>query len=955
MDSANDVSPESADGATGTMPDGLDSSPALADPDSLTAEERRLREARAGVPWRAWGPYLSERQWGTVREDYSDSEDAWSYFSHDQARSRAYRWGEDGIAGISDDKQRLCLALALWNERDPILKERLFGLTNSEGNHGEDVKEYYFYVDNLPTHSYQRYLYKYPQAEYPYNELVSVNRARSRHELEYELIDTGVFDDGRYFDVEVEHAKAGPEDILCRITVHNRSSQDAGLHVLPTLWFRNTWSWGDGGPKPRLARVESEHPVVRAEHHKVGVFYLHAEPEAALLFCENETNMARVFGAEPATPFPKDGIGDHLLHGADTVNPDGEGTKVAAHVRLVVPAGGQAAVLVRLTREGPETLTAPFAGADELIARRRAEADDFYEAITPPTVTDDAKAVMRQALAGMLWSKQCYYFDVDRWLRERHLHPLRSPTRRGSRNESWFHMFNHDVVSMPDKWEYPWYAAWDLAFHCIPLAMVDPDFAKSQIDLMLSREYLHPGGQMPAYEWNFGDVNPPVHAFAALFLQNLEEDLGEVDLPFLQESFSRLLMNFTWWVNRKDPSGHNVFEGGFLGLDNIGVFDRSAALPTGGRLEQADGTAWMAMFSQNMLELALALLPHDKSYEEFVLKFVERFFWIAAAVDPIGEHPDEMWDEEDGFFYDVLRLPDGTGMRIKVRSLVGLLPICATTVIEADLLDRYPQITEQVATFLERNRDLLANIADPAVPGVQGRRILSLVNEDKLRRILARMLDEERFLGPHGIRSISRWHLDHPYTFDVAGAEYRVQYEPAESTTGMFGGNSNWRGPVWFPINLLLIRALIQHYRYYGNDLKVECPTGSGKMMTLFEVAQELSRRLASTFLQDSDGRRPVYGGTRLFQEDPHWRDLILFYEYYHGDNGAGLGASHQTGWSGLVARLIQSMGQFDADSVLEDSQWPMARPYRRLAAGSMADVTTAREARGVTEPQSPS
>jgi hypothetical protein len=935
------------------MREGL-SSPALADPASLTAEERRLREARAGVPWRTWGPYLSERQWGTVREDYSDSEDAWSYLSHDQARSRAYRWGEDGIAGISDDKQRLCLAVALWNERDPILKERLFGLTNAEGNHGEDVKEYYFYVDNLPTHSYQRYLYKYPQAEFPYNELVTVNRARSRQELEYELVDTGVFDDGRYFDVEVEHAKAGPEDIVCRITVHNRSSQDAGLHVLPTLWFRNTWSWGDAGPKPRLARVESDHPVVRAEHHKVGVFYLHAEPEAALLFCENETNMARVFGAEPATPFAKDGIADHLLHGADTVNPDGEGTKVAAHVRLVVPAGGQAAVLVRLTREGPETLTAPLAGADELIARRRAEADEFYEAITPPTVTDDAKAVMRQALAGMLWSKQCYYFDVDRWLRERHLHPLRSPTRRGSRNESWFHMFNHDVVSMPDKWEYPWYAAWDLAFHCIPLAMVDPEFAKSQIDLMLSREYLHPGGQMPAYEWNFGDVNPPVHAFAALFLQNLEEDLGEVDLSFLQESFSRLLLNFTWWVNRKDPSGHNVFEGGFLGLDNIGVFDRSAALPTGGRLEQADGTAWMAMFSQNMLELALALLPHDKSYEEFVLKFVERFFWIAAAVDPIGEHPDEMWDEEDGFFYDVLRLPDGTGMRIKVRSLVGLLPICATTVVEADLLDRYPQITEQVATFLERNQDLLANIANPAVPGVHGRRILSLVNEDKLRRILARMLDEERFLGPNGIRSISRWHLDHPYTFHVAGAEYRVQYEPAESTTGMFGGNSNWRGPVWFPINLLLIRALIQHYRYYGNDLKVECPTGSGKMMTLYEVAQELSRRLAGTFLRDSDGRRPVYGGTKLFQEDPHWRDLILFYEYYHGDNGAGLGASHQTGWSGLVARLIQSMGQFDADSVLEDPQWPMARPYRRLAAGSMPDVTTAREARGATEPQSP-
>ncbi len=941
-DSANDSS-------TGSMPDEPHPSPAVPDPDSLTAEERRLREAREGIPWRAWGPYLSERQWGTVREDYSDNEDAWSYFTHDQARSRAYRWGEDGIAGISDDKQRLCLAIALWNERDPILKERLFGLTNAEGNHGEDVKEYYFYVDNLPTHSYQRYLYKYPQAEFPYNDLVAVNRSRSRHEMEYELLDTGVFDQGRYFDVEVEHAKAGPEDILCRITVYNRSSQDAALHVLPTLWFRNVWSWAGGEPKPGMARVESASPAVRADHPKTGVFYLYAEPDAALLFCENETNVARVFGAEPTTQFPKDGIGDYLLHGADTVNPDGEGTKVAAHTRLTVPAGGQAAVLVRLTREGPQTLTAPLAGANELIARRRAEADEFYDAITPPAVTGDAKSVMRQALAGMLWSKQCYYFDVDRWLRERRFHPLRAPLRRGTRNESWFHMFNHDVVSMPDKWEYPWYAAWDLAFHCIPLGMVDPDFAKSQIDLMLSREYLHPGGQMPAYEWNFGDVNPPVHAFAALFLQNMEEDLGEVDLPFLRESFSRLLLNFTWWVNRKDPSGHNVFEGGFLGLDNIGVFDRSAALPTGGRLEQADGTAWMAMFSQNMLELALALLPHDKGYEEFVLKFVERFFWIAAAVDPIGENPDEMWDEEDGFFYDVLRLPDGSGTRIKVRSLVGLLPLCATTVIEADLLERYPQITEQVATFLERNQDLLANIPNPAVPGVRGRRILSLVNEDKLRRILARMLDEERFLGPHGIRSISRWHLDHPYTFDVDGAEYRVQYEPAESTTGMFGGNSNWRGPVWFPINLLLIRALLQHYRYYGDDLKVECPTGSGKMMTLFEVSQELSRRLVSTFLRDGEGRRPVYGGTRTFQEDPHWRDLILFYEYFHGDNGAGLGASHQTGWTGLVARLIQTLGQFDAATVLEDRQWPLARPYRRLAAGPVADVGTAREARGAT------
>jgi hypothetical protein len=913
--------------------------PPLADPASLTAEERRLQEARTGAPWRAWGPYLSERQWGTVREDYSDSGDAWSYFSHDQARSRAYRWGEDGLAGISDDKQRLCLAIGLWNERDPILKERLFGLTNAEGNHGEDVKEYYFYVDNLPTHSYQRYLYKYPQAAFPYTGLVAVNGARSRHELEYELVDTGVFDSGRYFDVEVEHAKAGPEDILCRITVHNRSPDVARLHVLPTLWFRNTWSWGIGEPKPRLTRTGSAYPAVRAEHHQLGVFYLYAEAEAALLFCENETNAARIFGAEPTTPFAKDGINDHVLHGADTVNPAGEGTKVAAQVRLVVPAGGQETVLVRLCRAEPEQLTEPFAGAGELIARRRAEADEFYDAITPPAVTSDAKAVMRQALAGMLWSKQCYYFDVDRWLRERRRHPLRAPVQRGTRNESWFHMVNHDVVSMPDKWEYPWYAAWDLAFHCVPLAMVDPDFAKSQIDLMLSQDYLHPTGQMPAYEWNFGDVNPPVHAFAALFLQNLESDLGEVDLPFLQESFSRLLLNFTWWVNRKDPTGRNVFEGGFLGLDNIGVFDRSADLPTGGRLEQADGTAWMAMFSQNMLEMAIALLEHDPGYQEFVLKFVEHFFWIAAAVDPVGEHPDEMWDEEDGFFYDVLRLPDGTGTRIKVRSLVGLLPLCATTIIEADVIERYPLIARQVRDFVERNNDLLVNIADPLVPGAHGRRLLSLVNEQKLRRILARMLDEERFLGPHGIRSISRWHLDHPYVVNVDGAEYHVQYEPAESTTGMFGGNSNWRGPVWFPINLLLIRALISHYRYYGDDLRVECPTGSGTMMTLYEVAQELSRRLVGTFLRGEDGQRPVYGGTKLFQEDPHWRDLILFYEYFHGDNGAGLGASHQTGWTGLVARLIQVLGQFDAASVLDDRQWPMARPYRLTVGPAAGDA----------------
>ncbi len=733
-----------------------------------------------------------------------------------------------------------------------------------------------------------------------------------------------------------------PEEILCRVTVHNRSSEAAALHVLPTLWFRNTWSWLSDAPKPQLARVPASHPVVKAEHDELGVFYLHAEPDATLLFCENETNAERIWGTEATTPFPKDGIGEHVVNGAATVNPDGDGTKAAVHVRLEVPAHGEASILVRLGREGPETLGVPFADADELIAQRRADADDFYDSITPPAVDDDSRAVMRQALAGMLWSKQSYYFDVDRWLRERSAHPLRAPKQRGTRNESWFHMVNHDVVSMPDKWEYPWYAAWDLAFHTIPLAMVDPDFAKHQIQLMISQEYLHPSGQMPAYEWNFGDVNPPVHAFATLFLHRLESERGEVDLTFLQECFARLLVNFTWWVNRKDPTGRNVFEGGFLGLDNIGVFDRSASLPTGGRLEQADGTAWMAMFSQNMLEIALALLEQDDTNEEFVLKFVEHFFWIAAAVDPIGEHPDEMWDEEDGFFYDVLRLPDGTGTRLKVRSLVGLLPLCATTVIEADVIERYPKVAAQVRDVRRaQSRPALPTSPTRWRPGVNGRRMLSLVNEDKLRRILDRMLDEERFLGPHGIRSISRSHLDHPYSFDVGGVEHRVQYEPAESTSGMFGGNSNWRGPVWFPINLLLIRALLQHYRYYGDDLKVECPTGSGTMMTLFEVAQELSRRLTGTFLRDSDGRRPVYGGSKLFQEDPHWRDLILFYEYFHGDNGAGLGASHQTGWTGLVARLIQSLGQLDAETALEDQSWPFARPYRRLAVRPRAAPVT--------------
>ncbi len=901
----------------------------------LTVEEQRLLEARSGIKWRTWGPYLSERQWGTVREDYSDNGDAWAYFSHDQARSRAYRWGEDGLAGISDDKQRLCFALALWNERDPILKERLFGLTNAEGNHGEDVKEYYFYIDNLPTHAYQRWLYKYPHAAFPYDDLLRTNARRSRYEFEYELIDTGVFADNRYFDVEVEYAKAAPEDILCRITVHNRGPEAAPIHLLPTLWFRNTWSWAPHDPRPRLWRIKGDHPIVSTEHHGLPQFHAHAEPGAELLFCDNETNAARLWGSQNATRYVKDGIGERVIGGlADAVNPAGEGTKASAHVRFVVPARGSVSYRVRLSSAPLAVIPNPFAGFDALIAVRRAEADAFYHVITPANVGSDARAVMRQALAGMLWSKQYYYFDLDIWLRERGAHPLRTPVKHGSRNEAWFHMMNGNVISMPDKWEYPWYATWDLAFHTVPLMMVDPDFARGQLDLMLSPGYLHPTGQLPAYEWNFSDVNPPVHAFAALMIHRASIAMGSgpTDLSFLKEEFAKLVLNFAWWVNRKDPSGHNVFEGGFLGLDNIGVFDRSAPLPTGGRLEQADGTAWMALFSQNMLGLALQLAEEDPSYEDFVLQFLQRFFLIAVAIDPVSHRLDDMWDDEDGFFYDVLRLPDGRGVRLAVRSLVGLLPMCATSVFEAGILARFPRLETAVMNGLERNRDLLANIADPVKPGVNGRHLLSLVNEDKLRRILGRMLDEARFLGPHGIRSISRSHLDHPYSFYVDGREFKVQYEPAESTTGMFGGNSNWRGPVWFPINLLVIRALLQYYMYYGDAFRIECPTGSGIQMTLFEVAKEITDRLISTFTRDANGRRPVYGGNEVFQRDEYWRDLILFYEYFHGDNGAGLGASHQTGWTGLVARLIQLFANLDPATVLRDGNASLDMPYRAEA-----------------------
>ncbi len=890
-----------------------------------SAEHERL--SKDGANWKRWGPYLSERQWGTVREDYSHDGNAWDYFSHDQARSRAYRWGEDGLAGISDNHQVLCFALALWNGNDPIIKERLFGLTNSEGNHGEDVKEYYFYLDSTPTHSYMKYLYKYPQAAYPYADLVDTNRGRSRNEPEYELLDTGVFDQNRYFDVFVEYAKDSPDDVLVKITVCNRGKDKATVHVLPTLWFRNTWSWPKGGSKPELKSVKGSKCSVIHAHHTDPLFqesledyYLYCEGTVPLLFTENETNTQRIFGAPNRTPYVKDGINNYVVQGQkDAVNPDRVGTKASPHYQLTVGPGGTEVVRLRLTRAAPAELRDPFGKFDAVVNTRLQEADEFYEAINPPSVNKDKDRanVVRQALAGMLWTKQYYFFNADQWLEEHHAHPLQKGSKQ-SRNRDWFHMVNDDIISMPDKWEYPWYAAWDLAFHTIALSAVDPDFAKQQLELMLSQSYLHPNGQIPAYEWNFSDVNPPVHAWAALFLTRVTTREGAIDVDFLKSAFSKLLLNFTWWINRKDRFGKNVFEGGFLGLDNIGVFDRSAPLPTGGYLEQADGTAWMALFNQNMAELAVELAGHDPVFDDMTAKFFEHFLWIAMAMNKPGQ--DGMWDEEDGFYYDVLQLPHGGATRLKVRSMVGLLPLCATTVIEPWQRERVPKAMALSRERVMKMPELLKSIHPTGKGhlGVGDRGIMALINPERLRRILTKMLDENEFLSPYGIRSLSKFHEHHPYVFHVHGQEYRVDYLPGDSDSGMFGGNSNWRGPIWVPVNTLIIRALMNFYLYYGDNFKIECPTGSGRMMNLFEVAKEISERLARMFLRDGHGKRPVYGSAKKFQEDPHWRDHLLFYEYFHGDTGAGIGASHQTGWTGLVGGLIRMFGFLDAKTVLE-------------------------------------
>jgi hypothetical protein len=878
-----------------------------------TAEHLRLEQSRLRQEhWRRWGPYLSERAWGTVREDYSAGGDAWEYFPHDVARSRAYRWNEDGLAGISDRHQKICFALALWNERDAILKERLFGVSNAEGNHGEDVKEYYFYLDNTPTHSYMRCLYKYPQAAFPYEQLVEENGRRTRQDPEFELGDTNVFAGDRYFDVEAEYAKAGPEDILIRITATNRGPEPARLHLLPTVWFRNLWTWHPGFERP-VARAAAS--AIALTERAYGARWLHFAGTPDLWFTENETNTERLFHDPPPSPFTKDAFHRFLIDGEHTaINPARQGTKAAIHLPLTIAPGARVTIALRLNDQPPGSEAASLGGAfDRVFDTRKREADEFYSTVIPATLSPDAANVMRQALAGLLWSKQYYHYIVKTWLDGDAGQPPPPAERLHGRNSQWTHVYNSDVIAMPDTWEYPWYAAWDLAFHAVALSVVDPDFAKDQLLLLLREWYMHPNGQLPAYEWSFGDVNPPVHAWAALRVYQIERKRrGTGDRAFLERIFQKLLLNFTWWVNRKDAAGMNVFQGGFLGLDNIGVFDRSKPLPTGGYLEQSDATSWMAMYCLNMLAIAMELASRNPVYEDVASKFWEHFLNIAHAMAGgrmQGDDVPDLWDNDDGFFYDVLHGADGTRTPLRVRSLVGLIPLLAVQTMESNVLDRLGGFSRRMSWFIRHRPDLTANVACMDTRGAGDRRLLAVVDRDRLARVLEVMLDEREFLSPYGIRSISAIHRERPYSLIANGVEYRVDYEPAESTTNLFGGNSNWRGPIWFPINFLLIEALQRFHHYYGDSVTVECPTGSGVRMTLDQVAAELSRRLTRIFLRDKEGRRPVCGATELFKR-PEWGDLIPFHEYFNGDTGAGLGASHQTGWTALVAKLLQQSGE---------------------------------------------
>jgi hypothetical protein len=873
----------------------------------VDAEKTRLLDAASRAQhWRRWGPFLSDRQWGTVREDYSADGSAWEYFPFEQAHLRAYRWGEDGIGGICDNHQRLCFAPAFWNGRDPILKERFYGLTGNQGNHGEDVKEIYYYLDCTPTHSYMKCLYKYPQAEFPYAQLLGENRRRTRLDSEFELIDTGLFDGDRYFDIQIEYAKAGVDDLLIRIAVTNRGPEHAYLHVLPTLWFRNTWTWKPNAPRPLMKR--SGDAAIDIEEASLGSYRFTLDCSAPMLFTENESNARALWGLEGGQPFVKDAFHRHIIHNEmDAVNPAETGTKACAWYQLDLAPGETQTLRMRLAEKSqPSTQVDDI---DGVFARRIAEADEFYS-FCPSTLSEDAKRVQRQAFAGLLWSKQYYYFVVNDWLKGDPTQPTPPRERLKGRDSQWVHLFNEDVLSMPDTWEYPWYAAWDTSFHLVAMALVDPDFAKAQLKLFLREWYMHPNGQIPAYEWAFSDVNPPVHAWACWRVFQIDRKLaGRPDYAFLETSFHKLLLNFTWWVNRKDSEGSNIFEGGFLGLDNIGVFDRSAPLPTGGHIEQSDGTSWMAMYCLNMMKIAIELATRvDPLYEDVASKFFEHFLYIAHAMNEMGDGG--LWDETDGFFYDSLHLPDGTMMRMRVRSMVGLIPLFAVDTMEQENIDKLPGFRRRMEWFTKHRPDLCGNLASLSRQGVEQRRLLSVVPRARLVRIIERMLSEAEFLSPYGIRSLSKFHDANPYRMTVKGREYRVDYEPAESHTGLFGGNSNWRGPVWFPLNYLLIESLQRFHYYFGDDLKVEFPSGSGHLLNLSEVAQQLSKRLSRIFLRDQQGRRAVYGGAEKFQNDPHFKDHILFYEYFHGDNGAGIGANHQTGWTALVAKLLQQSGE---------------------------------------------
>ena len=862
-------------------------------------EQNRLEKDRNGLePWKRWGPYLSDRAWGTVREDYSGDAQPWQSFTHDQSRSRAYRWNEDGLLGISDDHGRLCLTLAVWNGHDPIIKERLFGLTGPEGNHGEDVKEVYHFLESTPTHSYMRANYKYPQLEFPYARLLEENQNRGKFDPEFELIDTGIFDSNRYWDLEVEYAKAGVDDVLMRVTAHNRGPESASLQVLPTLWFRNTWSWGEK-PEHHTIRLEQTN-ILRADHPQLGARFLHFEVGASVLFCENETNLEKLYGVPNASSSAKDGINDFVVNDKLEAINQVAGSKAALQFGLEVAAGESKTVRVRLS---DLKLEHPFSDFDQVFSQRKLECDQFYSDLQPAMLSSDEKLVQRQAFAGMLWSKQYYRYDVRRWLEGDIAQPAPPDARLMGRNHEWETFNSNEIISMPDAWEYPWFAAWDLAFHTVPLALLDPEFAKAQLVLLTREWFQHPNGQLPAYEWNFSDVNPPVHAWAALRVYQIElKTTGRADRRFLERIFHKLLLNFNWWVNRKDSDGRNVFQGGFLGLDNISVFDRSHELPGGGRLEQTDGTAWMGMYTLNMLQISLELALENPVYEDIATKFLEHFLYIARALENAG-----MWDETDGFYYDAVRLPDGSLDRLEVRSLVGLIPLLAVMTLQAETLERLPVFKARMEWFLEHRPELAGLVSHMDQPGHGKRHLFSLVRAQRMSKLLEKMLDESEFLSSHGIRSLSKFHLEHPFEINVSGQSYRVDYEPAESTTGMFGGNSNWRGPIWFPINHLLIESLQKFHGYYSSEFKLECPSGSGVKLDLLEISQELTRRLSSLFVRDESGHRAVFGSSEVMQSDPHWRDLIPFHEYFHGESGAGLGASHQTGWTGLIAALLQS------------------------------------------------